>query len=286
MNSSDSAEELIKIYLDGVGFVLKITGEGSKNLIAFLMAMSKEKGQTKGKTRLTNMLKSGKELKIFPIDAKDLKKFSQEAKKYGVLYCVLANKKNDKIDGMVDIMVRQEDAAKVNRIAERFNFAKVDTATIKKELEEEKNGKSKDEQMIEELLAPQEEIEEFPSNDKSVEENQLESSYENKKKNENNMLYNNGKKSVKKELQEIQKELQEQEKSEKLEEKMQERKSEKQVITNVKENQKVQEEQIDKDKEIQKPKHLKEPKHLDTENYNRRRKKKRRNKNKVKGRSK
>ena len=32
MNSSDSAEELIKIYLDGVGFTLKIAGEGSKNL--------------------------------------------------------------------------------------------------------------------------------------------------------------------------------------------------------------------------------------------------------------
>lgn len=285
MNSSDSAEELIKIYLDGVGFVLKITGEGSKNLIAFLMAMSKEKGQTKGKTRLTNMLKSGKELKIFPIDAKDLKKFSQEAKKYGVLYCVLANKKNDKIDGMVDIMVRQEDAAKVNRIAERFNFAKVDTVTIKKQLEE-KNEQSKDEQMIEELLAPQEEIEEFPSNDKSVEENQLESSYENKSKNENNMLYNNGKESVKKELQEIQKELQEQEKNEILEEKMHDEKLEKQVITNVKENQKEQEKQIDKDIKIQKPKHLKEPKHLDTENYNKKRKKKRRSINKIKGRSK
>ena len=52
MNSSDSAEELIKIYLDGVGFTLKIAGEGSKNLITFLIALSKDNKQTKGKTRL------------------------------------------------------------------------------------------------------------------------------------------------------------------------------------------------------------------------------------------
>ena len=67
MNSSDSAEELIKIYLDGVGFTLRIAGEGSKNLIAILIAMSKDKTQTKGKTRLTNMLKTGKEVKIFTL---------------------------------------------------------------------------------------------------------------------------------------------------------------------------------------------------------------------------
>ena len=75
MNSSDSAEELIKIYLDGIGFTLRIAGEGSKNLIAFLIAMSKDNKQTTGKTRLTNMLKTGKELKIFTIKAEDLKKF-------------------------------------------------------------------------------------------------------------------------------------------------------------------------------------------------------------------
>ena len=188
MNSSDSAEELIKIYLDGISFTLKIAGEGSKNLIAFLMAMQKEKVQIKGKTRLTNMLKTGKQLKIFTIKAEDLKKFSQEAKKYGILYCVLANKKNEKIDGLVDVMVREEDASKVNRIAERFKFA--DVATIKKEMEKEEKAKveqlskkSKDEQMLDELFAepPKEEKEQTPSNEQSEEKSQSEHSLNTKK---------------------------------------------------------------------------------------------------------
>ena len=46
--------------------------------------------------------------------------FVKEAKKYGVLYNVLIDKKQSKKDGMVDIIVRAEDAAKINRIFERF----------------------------------------------------------------------------------------------------------------------------------------------------------------------
>lgn len=289
MNSSDSAEELIKIYLEGVEFILRISGEASKNLIVFLIAMSKDNNQTKGKTRLTNMLKTGKELKIFTIKAENLKKFSEEAKKYGILYCVLADKKNEKIDGIVDIMVRQEDASKVNRIAERFNFAKVDTATIKKELEEKKQDTlketqedDKNEQMVDELLTESKEIEQqleiesntesSPSNIKSEEKNQLENSLNIKNKLEENNKFNyNEKKSVKKELEQIEKELDEkQEKSTEIQYTVNNR--------NVREKQKYK--HLKKEQENQKPKHMKEPKHLNIQ------KSKKKRKNKIRERSK
>lgn len=276
MNASDSAEELIKIYLDGVGFTLRIAGEGSKNLIAFLIAMSKDNRQTKGKTRLNNMIKTGKELKIFTIKSENLKKFSEEAKKYGILYCVLADKKNEKIDGMVDIMVRQEDASKVNRIAERFNFEKVTTATIKQESQEnnvikETQEKSKDEQMADELLADPKELEEIenssensPSNTKTEEESQLENFSDTKNKLEkNNELYNNGKKSVKKQLEQIEKELNETREIENTKEIENTGIKEKQKSKHVKEKQ-----------EKNKPKHMKEPKHLNTQKSKKRKKKK------------
>lgn len=276
MNASDSAEELIKIYLDGIGFTLRIAGEGSKNLIAFLIAMSKDNRQTKGKARLNNMIKTGKELKIFTIKAENLKKFSQEAKRYGILYCVLADKKNEKIDGVVDIMVRQEDASKVNRIAERFNFEKVTTATIKQEPEEnnvvkETQEKSKDEQMADELLAEPKELEEIenssensPSNTKTEEESQLENFLDTKNKlEENDNLYNNGKKSVKKQLEQIEKEIDEKREIEN---------------TGIKEEQKSK--HVKEKQEKNKPKHMKEPKHLDIQ------KSKKRKKNKIRERGK
>lgn len=276
MNASDSAEELIKIYLDGIGFTLRIAGEGSKNLIAFLIAMSKDNRQTKGKARLNNMIKTGKELKIFTIKAENLKKFSKEAKRYGILYCVLADKKNEKIDGVVDIMVRQEDASKVNRIAERFNFEKVTTATIKQEPEEnnvvkETQEKSKDEQMADELLAEPKELEEIensnensPSNTKTEEESQLENFSDIKNKlEENDNLYNNGKKSVKKQLEQIEKEIDEKREIEN---------------TDIKEKQKSK--HVKEKQEKNKPKHMKEPKHLDIQ------KSKKRKKNKIRERGK
>lgn len=43
--------------------------------------------------------------------------------------------KEKSADGMVDVMVRAEDASKINRIVERFHLATVDTASIKHEIE-------------------------------------------------------------------------------------------------------------------------------------------------------
>lgn len=144
--SSDSAEQLIRLYLDGAEFALKITGSATKNIVAALYAMSKDKKASKGRTRLANMLKSDKELKIFSLNKEDMKVFASQAKIYGILYCALVNKKNKDFDGMVDILVRAEDAPKVDRIIERFNLDTVDRAKIikdeiEKEMENSVDGK-------------------------------------------------------------------------------------------------------------------------------------------------
>lgn len=219
MNTSESADELVKICIDGIDRVLRIAGIGAKNIAIMLIALSKEKTQTKGKTRLTSMLKTGKPLDIFTIRAEDLKKFSQEAKKYGILYCALANKKNDKIDGMVDIMVREEDGAKLNRISERFNFR--DVAKVREEFEKSKQDKlelnasdklkSEDEQFIDDIMPKSKEQKEFPSNTKTVEKSQSEIS-SNTKLLDKVETSKEKKKSVKQELEEITKEIKQKEK--------------------------------------------------------------------------
>ena len=98
------------------------------------MLKNRDKNKIKGRQRLTAMLKSGKELKVFTISEEHLKQFATEAKRYGVVYCALRGKEKS-ADGMVDVMVRAEDASKINRIVERFHLATVDTATIKHEIE-------------------------------------------------------------------------------------------------------------------------------------------------------
>ena len=143
MNSSgDAAESIIRMSLQGFDVAARISGSGAKNIAALIYTIMKDNKQTKGKTRLTNMLKSGKELKVFTVKEDDLKNFTENAKRYGVLFCALKGK-GKSADGMVDIMVRAEDASKINRIVERFKLATVDTATIKSDIQKSRDGKDK-----------------------------------------------------------------------------------------------------------------------------------------------
>ena len=139
----EAAEQIVRMSLEGFEVAARITGAGAKNIAILLYSILKEEQKTKGKARLTNMLRSGKELKVFTVKSGDLKKFTQEAKKYGVLYCVLADRKNKDPDAEVDVIARAEDASKISRIVERFSLASVDTASIVTEAEKSKGAKGK-----------------------------------------------------------------------------------------------------------------------------------------------
>lgn len=129
-NGGDAAEQVVRLSLEGFEVAAKLSGAAAKNIAVLLVSVLKQEQKTKGKARLTNMIKSGKELKVFSIPNKDLKKFTEQAKRYGVLYCVLRDK-NTKGDNVpIDIIARAEDASKIQRIVERFELGKVDKAAI------------------------------------------------------------------------------------------------------------------------------------------------------------
>jgi hypothetical protein len=139
----EAAEQIVRMSLEGFEVAARITGAGAKNIAILLYSILKEEQKTKGKARLTNMLRSGKELKVFTVKSGDLRKFTQEAKKYGVLYCVLADRKNKDPNAEVDVIARAEDASKISRIVERFSLASVDTASIVTEAEKSKGEKGR-----------------------------------------------------------------------------------------------------------------------------------------------
>ena len=161
-NGGDAAEQVVRLSLEGFEVAAKLSGAAAKNIAVLLVSVLKQEQKTKGKARLTNMIKSGKELKVFSIPNKDLKKFTEQAKRYGVLYCVLRDK-NTKGDNVpIDIIARAEDASKIQRIVERFELGKVDKAAIVTEsqkavekreaLEKDKPTKTKNEIITEEAV--------------------------------------------------------------------------------------------------------------------------------------
>lgn len=137
MNTAgDAAEQVVRMSLNGVEVAAKITGTGAKELAMMIYAILKGQKKTKGKTRLTSMLRSEKPLKVFAVKDSELGLFCKEAKKYGVLYCVLKDKNAG--DGLTDIIVRTEDASKINRIFERFKLATVDVGEVRSEVERQR----------------------------------------------------------------------------------------------------------------------------------------------------
>lgn len=164
MNTSgDAAEQIVRLSLEGVEVAAKVTGNAALEIASLLYAALKnrDKNKTKGRQRLSAMLKSGKELTIFSVKNEDMKRFVTDAKRYGIVYCALRNPKGNP-GGECEIMVRAEDVAKINRIVENLKIATVSnvqeireqltTEKSKSEKEQESPAKSDDEILVESML--------------------------------------------------------------------------------------------------------------------------------------
>lgn len=171
MHSSDAAESIVRMSLNGLEVAAKISGSGAKNVVALIYTILKDKKMSKGKTNLANMLKTGKELKIFTVNKKDLKKFADEAKRYGILFSALVDKKSKGNDGVVDIMVKAEDAARINRIVTRYHLGSIDETTIRTEIA--KDSKEVPSKGIEVLSVEDKLIDEILSKPVQKEENEV-----------------------------------------------------------------------------------------------------------------
>ena len=150
----DAAEQVVRLYLEGFEVAARLSGEAAKDVALLLASVLKEQTKTKGKARLTSMLRSGKEQKVFTLPQKDLQKFTKQAKRYGVLYCVL-REKNQNGSAPVDIIARADDASKIQRIVERYQLGTIDKATVVGEAQNriaQRDEQEKDEQKKQTLL--------------------------------------------------------------------------------------------------------------------------------------
>lgn len=152
--NGEAAEQVTRIILDGTEVLLRLTGRGAERAAVLVYTTLRQQKKTKGQARLSAMLRSGKALKVYTFEEKDLPKFKEVAKQYGVLYSIL--KEKDKTGGVFDVLVRAEDENKINRIIERFSLTKLDTASLKVELEKEKADREGEPRADDEAKTPME----------------------------------------------------------------------------------------------------------------------------------
>ena len=62
--SSESADQLVRMGLQGTEYAIRLSGEAAKQVAVLIYTILKQEKKTKGRARLENMLRSGKELKV------------------------------------------------------------------------------------------------------------------------------------------------------------------------------------------------------------------------------
>lgn len=141
MNTSgEVADLMVKEGIQITESAAKLTALGAKNLAAIIIALMKEDNKLQGKTNLKQLLKADKPLCILQIKEKDISKFNQEAKKYGVLFTAVTDKTNN--SGLCDVIAKQDDVTKLNYIMEKLGYASPEVMQEKtKETAEKENGK-------------------------------------------------------------------------------------------------------------------------------------------------
>lgn len=113
-NGGEAADQMVREALQFSEVAIKLTALGFKNSLAIALAYAKENPKVRGKTSLDRLLREGKEMKIIPLQTKDLAQFKAYAKQYGVLFASIKDKSAQ--GEKIDIMFKAEDVSKLNRI--------------------------------------------------------------------------------------------------------------------------------------------------------------------------
>lgn len=120
MNASgDAADQIVKYSFEGMEIALRLTGAAAKNFAVFAAAALKNQEKSHGKTNLLKLLRQGKQVKFFSVPSERMREFAGEAKRYGLLYVAMCDKKNP---DTIEIAVVADDATKVNRIMDRMTL--------------------------------------------------------------------------------------------------------------------------------------------------------------------
>ena len=112
---SEAAEQMTREAVKLSEEAVKLSALGAKNLAALCLAMAKDN------QKLKRLLTEGKELRVFDLKEEDVSAFTKEAKTYGILFSTIRNTKSNR--DTVDVVVKAEDAARINRIFENMGYA-------------------------------------------------------------------------------------------------------------------------------------------------------------------
>ena len=76
--SSDAAEQVMRMSLEGTEVLIKLSGKGALEAAKLIAGVIKQQNQTRGRARLTNLLKSQKPLTVYSFPKENLAQFKKK----------------------------------------------------------------------------------------------------------------------------------------------------------------------------------------------------------------
>lgn len=173
MEGTREAEMIVSFALQGINYILRLSGTAAKNIAVMLAALSKMPDKSAGVTRMKALLQSGEPLDYYTVPADKMKEFAKMAKGYGIQYCVALNQ-----DGAYDLVVKKSDSSRLNRVAEQLGIGQIQ-GTVGMDLSDEEKANAvnitPEQKIMQDMMSPnkdEREMEENPYHEEFLEEHQ------------------------------------------------------------------------------------------------------------------
>ena len=118
--SGEAADLVMKEGVQISEEAIKLLARGTKNLAALLYALAKDQKKLYGKVNMNRLLSEQRPIEVLPLRTEDYDEFKRRAKKVGLLFSTILDKKGDA--PYLEILTNIDHLSQANYILEQMGY--------------------------------------------------------------------------------------------------------------------------------------------------------------------
>ena len=118
--SGEAADLVMKEGVQISEEAIKLLARGAKNLAALLYALAKDQKKLYGKVNMNRLLSEQRPIEVLPLRTEDFDEFKRRAKKVGLLFSTILDKKGDA--PYLEILTNIDHLSQANYILEQMGY--------------------------------------------------------------------------------------------------------------------------------------------------------------------
>ena len=118
--SGEAADLVMKEGVQISEEAIKLLARGAKNLAALLNALAKDQKKLYGKVNMNRLLSEQRPIEVLPLRTEDFDEFKRRAKKVGLLFSTILDKKGDA--PYLEILTNIDHLSQANYILEQMGY--------------------------------------------------------------------------------------------------------------------------------------------------------------------